>query len=95
MTLVLARVTGFYIPGQKELYFVADEAILDSHYTQVLLGNKDTLFMTLPHEEIREIHKRWYQLRDDAMEIFMLNGKTALLSFKDTKVICKYICPII
>ena len=65
---------------------MADEAILDSHYTQVLLGNKDTLFMTLPHEEIREIHKRWYQLRDDALEIFMLNGKTALFSFADTRV---------
>lgn len=69
------------------MYFVADEAIRDSNYTQVLLGNKDVLFLTLPQEEVKEIHKRWYQLRDDALEIFMMNGKTCLLSFTTTKVI--------
>jgi phosphate uptake regulator len=72
--------------GQTDLYFVADEAIKENNYTQVLLGNKDLLSFTLPHDDIKEIHHRWYQLRDDALEIFMTNGKTCLLSFKNTKV---------
>ncbi len=59
---------------------------MDANYTQVLLGNKDLLSMTLPQEEIKELHKRWYQLCDNALEIFLTNGKTCLLAFPTTKV---------
>lgn len=52
----------------------------------MLLGNKDLLSMTLPHEEIKELHKRWYQLCDNALEIFLTNGKTSLLAFTSTRV---------
>jgi len=53
---------------------------------QALLGNCDTLFMTLPHEHIREFHKQWYLLTDCALEIFLNTGKTCLLAFNQTKV---------
>lgn len=43
------------------------------------------LFMTLAHEDIKEIHKRWYSLRDHGIEIFLTNGKTCLLAFDTTK----------
>ena len=46
--------------------------------------------MTLPQEEIKELHKRWYQLCDNALEIFLTNGKTSLLAFSSTRV-CIYI----
>uniref|UniRef100_A0A4W3ICA6 Lysosomal trafficking regulator n=1 Tax=Callorhinchus milii TaxID=7868 RepID=A0A4W3ICA6_CALMI len=38
------------------------------------------------YEEIKEVHKRWWQLRDKALEIFLTNGRTLLLAFQDTKV---------
>lgn len=53
---------------------------------QVLLGNKDQLSMTWPYEDIREIHKRWFQLRDIGIEIFLTNGKTCLLACQNNRV---------
>lgn len=32
------------------------------------------------------MHKRWWQLRDNALEIFLTNGRTLLLAFDNTKV---------
>lgn len=32
------------------------------------------------------MHKRWWQLRDNAVEIFLTNGRTLLLAFDNTKV---------
>ena len=77
---------GELLLGQSSVYFVGDEAIMDANYTQVLLGNKDLLSMTLPNEDITEVHKRWYQLKDMGLEIFLTNGKTSLLAFENTKV---------
>ena len=81
-----SETTGALLIGQNDIYFVADEILMDAKYTQTLLGDKDMLFMTLPHEDVREIHRRWYQLKDNALEIFLTNGKTTLLSFSSTKV---------
>jgi len=53
---------------------------------QALLGNCDSLFMTLSHEQIREFHKQWYLLTDCALEIFLNTGKTCLLAFNSAKV---------
>ncbi|KAL5007985.1 hypothetical protein ScPMuIL_013566 [Solemya velum] len=72
---------GELLVGENCVFFVADEAITDANYTQVLIGNKDQLSMTWPYHDIREIHKRWYQLRDIGIEIFLTNGKTCLLAF--------------
>jgi len=52
----------------------------------VLLGNKDQLSMTWPFEDVLEIHRRWYELMDTAIEIFLTNGKTCMLAFKSTSV---------
>ena len=53
---------------------------------QALLGNCDTLLMTLPHEQVQEFHKQWYLLKDNALEIFLTNGKTSLLAFNNKDV---------
>ncbi|KAK6183248.1 hypothetical protein SNE40_010762 [Patella caerulea] len=76
---------GDLLVGEMCIFFVGDEAITDANYTQVLLGNKDELSMTWPHANIRELHKRWYQLQDVGLEIFLTNGKTCLLAFTNTK----------
>ncbi|XP_041350649.1 lysosomal-trafficking regulator-like isoform X2 [Gigantopelta aegis] len=72
---------GELLVGEMSIFFVADEAITDANYTQVLLGNKDQLSMKWPHVDIREIHQRRYQLLDVGLEIFLTNGKTCLLAF--------------
>ena len=38
------------------------------------------------HTEIVEIHKRRYMLKNNALEIFLINGKTMLLAFDSTRV---------
>jgi len=70
----------------KHVYDSVKYVVLLLHQQQALLGNCDTLFMTLPHEQIREFHKQWYLLTDCALEIFLNTGKTCLLAFNLTKV---------
>ncbi|KAK3092886.1 hypothetical protein FSP39_008387 [Pinctada imbricata] len=76
---------GELLVGENSIFFVADEAISDANYTQVLLGNKDQLSMTWPFEDVREVHKRWFQLRDIGIEIFLTSGKTCLLACQNKK----------
>lgn len=86
MILYQKYIDFFLFTGENSVFFVADEAITDANYTQVLLGNKDQLSMTWPYVEIREIHKRWYQLRDSGIEIFLTNGRTCLLACEHKQV---------
>jgi hypothetical protein len=34
---------------------------------------------------LKEIHRRWYQLNDTAVELFFANGSTRLFSFRDRR----------
>ncbi|KAK7504327.1 hypothetical protein BaRGS_00004631, partial [Batillaria attramentaria] len=72
---------GELLMGEQFLYFVADKAITDTDYTQMLLGNKDQLSMMWRYTELLEVHSRWFQLQDTALEIFLITGRTHLLSF--------------
>ncbi|XP_069116272.1 lysosomal-trafficking regulator-like isoform X2 [Argopecten irradians] len=76
---------GELLIGENSIFFVADEAISDVNYTQVLLGNKDQLSMTWPYEDVKEIRRCWYQLRDIGIEIFLTSGKTCILACYKTK----------
>uniref|UniRef100_A0A0L8HLN3 BEACH domain-containing protein n=2 Tax=Octopus bimaculoides TaxID=37653 RepID=A0A0L8HLN3_OCTBM len=76
---------GELLIGERNVYFVADVAVSDMNYTQVLLGNKDQLSMTWPQMDIKEFLPRWYQLKDVGLEIFLTNGKTCLLAFSSTE----------
>lgn len=49
-------------------------------------GETEPASFSWTYEEIKEVHKRWWQLRDNAMEIFLTNGRTLLLAFDTTKV---------
>ncbi|XP_025103482.1 lysosomal-trafficking regulator-like isoform X3 [Pomacea canaliculata] len=72
---------GEFLLGEQFLFFVADKAITHPDYTQILLGNQDQLSMTWRYTELLEVHSRWYQLQDTALEIFLVTGRTYLLSF--------------
>ncbi len=74
------------LAGETNVYFVGDAAMVEVSYAALLLGARDELTLTLPQDEVKELHRRWYQLRDNALEIFLTSGRTALLAFKSTKV---------
>ena len=38
------------------------------------------------HSDVVEIHRRRYLLKDNALEIFLINGVTTLLAFETTMV---------
>uniref|UniRef100_A0A8K9V7C1 Lysosomal trafficking regulator n=1 Tax=Oncorhynchus mykiss TaxID=8022 RepID=A0A8K9V7C1_ONCMY len=48
-------------------------------------GETEAASFSWTYEEIKEVHKRWWQLRDNAVEIFLTNGRTLLLAFHTTK----------
>lgn len=55
-------------------------------YHQISQGETEPASFCWTYEEIKEVHKRWWQLRDNAVEIFLTNGRTLLLAFDNTKV---------
>ena len=48
-------------------------------------GETEPASFSWTYEEVKEVHKRWWQLRDNATEIFLTNGRTLLLAFDNTK----------
>ena len=46
--------------------------------------------MTWPFEDVVEIHRRWFELSDRGLEIFLTNGKTCLLAFDSSQVTAAY-----
>uniref|UniRef100_A0A672PLH5 Lysosomal trafficking regulator n=1 Tax=Sinocyclocheilus grahami TaxID=75366 RepID=A0A672PLH5_SINGR len=71
---------GELLLGKSGMYFVEDNV----EYT-VLCNKTEPASFSWTYEEIKEVHKRWWQLRDNAMEIFLTNGRTLLLAFDTTK----------
>uniref|UniRef100_A0A673MLC7 Lysosomal-trafficking regulator-like n=1 Tax=Sinocyclocheilus rhinocerous TaxID=307959 RepID=A0A673MLC7_9TELE len=68
---------GELLLGKSGMYFVEDN--VSPH------GETEPASFSWTYEEIKEVHKRWWQLRDNAMEIFLTNGRTLLLAFDTTK----------
>ena len=52
---------------------------------QSIHGETEAASFSWTYEEIKEVHKRWWQLRDNALEIFLTNGRTLLLACHNTK----------
>ncbi|PRP88292.1 BEACH domain-containing protein [Planoprotostelium fungivorum] len=66
--------TGTLLIGSDSLYFRGDDSSSQSNKSLVM-----------GYEDIREVHTRRYQLKNNAIEIFMVNGKTVLLAFDTNK----------
>ncbi|XP_037321151.2 lysosomal-trafficking regulator isoform X2 [Pungitius pungitius] len=75
---------GELLLGKSGMYFVEDNAA-DAHDNQSLHGETEAPSFSWTYEEIKEVHKRWWQLRDNAVEIFLTNGRTLLIAFDNTK----------
>ncbi|XP_069340666.1 lysosomal-trafficking regulator [Eulemur rufifrons] len=76
---------GELLLGKCGMYFVEDNAS-DTLESSSLQGELEPASFSWTYEEIKEVHKRWWQLRDNAVEIFLTNGRTLLLAFDNTKV---------
>uniref|UniRef100_A0A9J8B834 Lysosomal trafficking regulator n=1 Tax=Cyprinus carpio carpio TaxID=630221 RepID=A0A9J8B834_CYPCA len=79
---------GELLLGKSGMYFVEDN-VAETFDNQVSSfsphGETEPASFSWTYEEIKEVHKRWWQLRDNAMEIFLTNGRTLLLAFDTTK----------
>ena len=60
--------------------------ILHTYSTQALAFDEDTQLLSWQHHDVVEIHKRRYMLKDNALEIFLINGVTTLLAFESVHV---------
>ena len=67
-------------------YFVGDEPLGDPNITKVLATDEETTLLSWEHTQVVEIHRRRYMLKDNALEIFLINGRTMLLAFISTSV---------
>ncbi|XP_077781904.1 lysosomal-trafficking regulator isoform X3 [Podarcis muralis] len=76
---------GELLLGKCGMYFVEDNAS-DTIESLSFHGETEPASFSWTFEEIKEVHKRWWQLRDNAVEIFLTNGRTLLLAFDNTKV---------
>lgn len=68
-----------------ELPWILNRECVDV-FGQSLHGETEAPSFSWTYEEIKEVHKRWWQLRDNAVEIYLTNGRTLLLAFDNTKV---------
>ncbi|XP_072533561.1 lysosomal-trafficking regulator isoform X2 [Salminus brasiliensis] len=75
---------GELLLGKSGMYFVEDNAA-EANDSQTPHGETEPASFCWTYEEIKEVHKRWWQLRDNAVEIFLTNGRTLLLAFDNTK----------
>ncbi|KAJ1153594.1 hypothetical protein NDU88_006353 [Pleurodeles waltl] len=76
--------SGELLLGKTGMYFVEDNSeVLEN---SSLHDETDPVSFSWTYEEIKEVHTRWWQLRDNAVEIFLTNGCTFLLAFDNTKV---------
>lgn len=85
-----SRITPFHkrdgelLIGTMNAYFIDSHQFKDADeakrkYTSVKKHS------TWPYDEIKEMHKRRHLLINNALEFFLVNGKTYLLSFRTTK----------
>ncbi|CAL1677884.1 unnamed protein product [Lasius platythorax] len=82
-----AELAGEVLIGETCVYFVPDNSDVPLH-TDIALGGFDlavTGGTAWRLEDIRELHRRRYQLQERAIEIFLITGRTYLLAFNSSK----------
>ncbi|XP_011300955.1 lysosomal-trafficking regulator isoform X2 [Fopius arisanus] len=82
-----AELPGEALIGETCLYFVPDQPNNPLH-GDIALGGLDLAMVggtAWRLEDIRELHRRRYQLQERAIEIFLVTGRTYLLAFNTSK----------
>ncbi|XP_043243062.1 uncharacterized protein LOC122392349 isoform X2 [Amphibalanus amphitrite] len=79
-------VPGEVLISDSNLYFVVDRtASTGSSVAGMVLGSSECGYQRWPCEDIRELHRRRYELRECAVELFMSTGHTHLITFSTTE----------
>ncbi len=82
--------SGLFFPRGMAPHYVSQPGCCNTGcvyvFGQSIHGETEAPSFSWTYEEIKEVHKRWWQLRDNAVEIFLTNGRTLLLAFDNTKV---------
>ena len=78
----LSTLVGTGVPTKKELSRSGGWDRVKNSKKKLLAGNKS---ITWIYQEVKEIHKRRYLLKDTALEIFLTTGRTYLLAFQQTQ----------
>ncbi|CAN7995348.1 unnamed protein product [Ixodes hexagonus] len=89
-----SEMTGEVLLGENSLQFVPEE--LGKH--KCVLGEEEARHEVWPYTEVQEVLLRRFRLRDNALELFLRNGVTALLAFhttQDRNEFCRHLrqCP--
>ncbi|XP_033229888.1 lysosomal-trafficking regulator isoform X2 [Belonocnema kinseyi] len=82
-----AELAGEALIGESCFYFIPDNPDMPLQ-TDIALGGLDLAMAggtAWRLEDIREIHRRRYQLQERAIEIFLVSGRTYLLAFNSSK----------
>ncbi|KYN43656.1 Lysosomal-trafficking regulator [Trachymyrmex septentrionalis] len=82
-----AELAGEVLISETCVYFVPDNPDTPLH-TDIALGGFDLAVAggtVWRLEDIRELHRRRYQLQERAIEIFLITGRTYLLAFNSSK----------
>lgn len=74
------------LSANRSCYFVGNEPLDDPNITKLLPSDEETTLLSWEHSEVVELHYRRYMLKNNALEIFLISGKTLLLAFETTKV---------
>lgn len=89
-----SEMPGEVLLGENSLQFVPEE--LGKH--KCALGEEEASHEVWPYTEVQEVLLRRFRLRDNALELFLRNGVTALLAFhttQDRNEFCRHLrqCP--
>ncbi|XP_034950425.1 lysosomal-trafficking regulator [Chelonus insularis] len=83
-----AELPGEALIGETCLYFIPDNPEISLYTQDISLGGLDFAIaggMAWKLQDIRELHKRRYQLKETAIEFFLTTGRTYLLAFNSSK----------
>lgn len=76
---------GNLLLSNQRCYFVGDEPLGDPNITKVLPWDEETMLVSWEHSNVVEVHRRRHMLKNNALEIFLISGKTMLLAFDSTR----------
>ena len=78
LVLPSSELPGEVLVSESSIYFVQSS-------TDAITSVGDLVSFSVEIGEVREVHTRWFQLNDCAIELFMVGGHTKLLAFSDKK----------
>lgn len=70
----------YFSPERYASFVSADRSPLDSAKPKFTVMKWKSRIV-YPYEEVKEIHKRRYLLKNNALEIFLITGRNSLISF--------------